>query len=266
MPKVTIITPTFNSERFIEQTILSIRQQSYPCIEHIIVDGGSTDRTLEIVRGYPEIRVISEPDEGIYDALNKGLRLARGDILAYLNSDDLYTPNAVEIAVESFKKWSELELIYGDCYRVDEQGKILYKYRSAPFDWDLFVSRRGLLISQPTAFWRRHIHEKYGFFDKNYKLSGDYDFFMRVFAGKEVRHCGCIIAMFRIHPDAMSQKLLHDMKLETQRIWNKWEKARQVSNKNKNIFLKSLMHRMLNWRVMLTMSYWRAFYIKHLSS
>lgn len=259
-PLVSIVTPVFNSERFIEKTIISIREQTYSNIEHIVVDGGSTDRTLEIVKCYPEIRLISERDEGMYDAINKGLRLARGSILAYLNSDDLYLPNTVEIAVESFNKWPDLEIIYGDCYFIDEYGKILYKEKAPQFDWALFLSLRGQIVSQPAIFWQKKIHEKYGFFNTDYKLCGDYDFFMRVFSGKLARHCGHTTAMFRIHSCALSQKTVYDMKVEGQKIWKKWELDRQLYKKD--ILWKNLKYRFSNWQIMLTWNYWQNLCVK----
>lgn len=240
---VSIITPTLNAERFIQETILSIKAQSYRYIEHIIVDGGSTDRTLDIIQRYENIKLLRGPDKGMYDAINKGIRASQGEIVAYLNADDLYLPDTVQIAVESFIRLPEVELIYGDCYYIDENGKLLFKYRFPQFDWGFFLMRKGSPISQPTTFWRKSVHNKYGFFDASYKLYGDYDFFMRVCSRKLVRHCGHSMAKFRFHSNQVSKEGgLRERKL----IWDKWESVRKENPKN--ILWDVIKLKLINYR------------------
>ena len=223
---VSIITPSLNSEKYIQETIESINCQTYKNIEHIVVDGGSTDGTLDIIKRYQHIKLVCGPDKGMYDAINKGIRASRGEIIAYLNSDDLYLPDTVKIAVDNFARWPEVELIYGDCYYINEAGKVLYKYRYPQFDWNLWLMCRRPLIAQPTAFWRRSVHDKYGLFDSSFKLLGDCEFFMMVCSGKLVRHCDHTMAKFRLRNDRMSKVIVEPRAHEQKAIQDKWSNLR----------------------------------------
>ena len=130
-PLVSIITPSFNKGPYIEETLQSVRNQTYPHIEHIVIDGGSTDETLPILEKYSgDIVWISEPDKGQSDAINKGWRRSHGEIIVYLNADDTYLPDAVEIAVNYFLQHPETGMIYGDGILSDEKGRFL---RNLPF-------------------------------------------------------------------------------------------------------------------------------------
>lgn len=135
---VSIVTPTYNSALYLRQTVESVAKQVYQPIEHIVVDGGSSDGTLRIVQDYPHIRRISEPDTGMFDAINKGLRMARGSILAYLNGDDLYFPDTVERVVAHFEKYPEAGLVFGYCRYIDPDGKELFVRRYPEFNWRLY--------------------------------------------------------------------------------------------------------------------------------
>lgn len=256
---ISIITPSYNSEIYIEDTIQSIKNQTYKNIEHIIIDGDSTDKTIKIIKNYPNVKFISEPDNGMYDAINKGLKIAQGDILAYLNSDDLYLPDTIKTAVECFQENSDLDIIYGDCRIIDEKGRPLYIHKAPEFDWDFFINRHSLLITQPTAFWTKSSIKKYGYFDTSYNYSSDYDFFMKVFAGKKVKHTGKIMAEFRSHQNAISQKMMMDMKNENFHIWRKWEKDRQFTKRKLS---KSIKLRLQNYHLLLQKEYWKAIFIK----
>ena len=175
---VSIITPSYNQGGFIEDAICSVQGQSYPHIEHIIVDGGSTDATLTILRQYRQqdsLRWISEPDQGMYDAINKGLRLAKGDIIAYLNCDDFYLPWSVELAVE---RLASASIVFGDLIRLDEERAKASPLFSWPFVLDFY--RQFGFLSQPTVFLRRHVFERVGLFDQvNFGLIADCDYWLR---------------------------------------------------------------------------------------
>ena len=162
-PLVSIVTPSFNQGAFIKDCIESIAAQTYHNIEHIVVDGESTDETLDVLRRYEgnyNMRWLSEPDGGMYEAINKGLRQARGEIVAYLNCDDLYFPWSVATAVEALTRLPDVDLIYGDLLNVDAGSKngILVFY--PPFNYG-FLRRSGVL-GQPTIFWRRSAYEAMG--------------------------------------------------------------------------------------------------------
>jgi glycosyltransferase involved in cell wall biosynthesis len=177
-PKISIITPTLNSEEFISDNIKSILRQTYSNIEHIIIDGGSTDDTLRIVKDLdPDAVVISEPDEGIADAYNKGLRIARGDLIAILNSDDYYANDrVVERVVEKFSLRPEITIVYGKVRVIEPRtGKPVVVY-GEPFSPKRM---KKFTVSQPAIFARREVFETVGPFSLKYKICMDHDYFLR---------------------------------------------------------------------------------------
>ena len=180
-PLVSIITPSLNQGRFIEATIESVLSQDYPRIEYIVIDGGSTDGTLEVLRRYGErVQWISEPDRGQSHAINKGFRRARGDILAWLNSDDTYLPGAVRSAVEYLAEHPDCAMVYGDGYLIDEEGRMTRPFPATePFDlWKLVYVHDYIL--QQSAFFRREAVDAVGYLDERLYWSMDWDLFIRI--------------------------------------------------------------------------------------
>lgn len=174
--RFSIVTPSYNQQNFIEDTIKSVLAQSYLDYEYIIIDGGSTDGTFEIVNRYKDRlkKYVSEPDEGQADAINKGFKYADGDIYAYLNSDDYYFEDTLEKVAEIFKNNPLVDVVYGDCVFTDAEGNFI-RY----FSEILNYSKSRLLnitdfIMQPSTFWRRSVFEKYGPFDKNFHYGFDW--------------------------------------------------------------------------------------------
>lgn len=215
-PLVSIITPTFNSALYLKKTLESVAGQSYRSIEHIVVDGGSIDDTLRIVKEYPGIRWISEPDNGMYDAINKGLLMARGSILAYLNGDDLYFPDTVERVVREFGLHPDAGMMFGCCRYIDPEGEELFVRRFPPFNWTLYSVLDGSTIPQQSTFWRRQVLESTGYFDPAFRMAGDFEFFMR--AGKQcvVRKIGgAPLSQFRFHSgmQTISSKPVNDAEI-----------------------------------------------------
>lgn len=180
-PLVSIVTPTFNRASLLELTLRSVRNQTYGNLEHIVVDGGSSDGTQDLLRRYEALYPItwsSGPDGGMYEAINKGMREARGEILAYLNSDDLYLPWAVEVVVEHFAKHPDADFVFGAALTVDDRtGRHSFNFQQ-PFDLD-YVRRCGFLC-QPTVFWRRRVVEEEGGFDESLRYVADCEYWMRV--------------------------------------------------------------------------------------
>jgi len=199
-PRVSIVTPTLNQGRFIEHTIRSIKNQTCTDFEHIIVDGGSTDETLDILRrheGTYPMRWVSEPDRGMYDAVNKGMRQASGDILAYLNSDDLYFPWTIQVVVEAFRKHPDADAVFGDVLNVDDvtgqQRLLLFP----PFNLDYI--RRTAYLAQPAVFWRRSLYEAVGPFDETLRYVADCDYWMRAGSVHRFRKVHEFLAVERDH-------------------------------------------------------------------
>lgn len=216
-PLVSIITPTFNSSQFLDRTLACIAGQSYPHIEHIIVDGGSTDGTLDLIKQQSRVKWISEPDNGMYDAINKGMRMATGEILAYLNSDDLYFEDTVGRVVDFFKRNPDTDLVYSDLLYIDENGDTLFVRKYPPFSWEMYAVLDGSTIPQQTAFWRKRVMEKSGYFDSTFTMAGDFEFFVRVGKNHNVRKLpGKPLAAFRFHEEmqTLNRKRINDEEIE----------------------------------------------------
>jgi glycosyltransferase involved in cell wall biosynthesis len=181
--KVSIITCVYNRENTILESISSVGIQTYPLIEHILIDGGSTDETLGIVQKHFNSRMVlfSEPDYGIYDAINKGIMKSTGDVVCLLHSDDTYASNSV--IAEVVKEFSnpELDAVYGDAvfFKHGNSEKIHRHYRSDRFSPQMLS--KGWMPAHTTLFLRRRVFEKYGLYKINYKIAGDMDFVARIF-------------------------------------------------------------------------------------
>jgi glycosyltransferase involved in cell wall biosynthesis len=178
-PLISIVTPSLNQASFIEGAIQSVLQQKGVPLEYIVVDGGSLDRTLEILRNYgSDLKWISEPDKGQADAVNKGFRLTRGAILGWLNADDLYCPGVLSKVVKQFKDDSDLMMIYGDAHHVDAEGGFLEKYPSDEFRLESLAFH--CFICQPACFFRRSLVETAGYLDVRLNYALDLDLWIRL--------------------------------------------------------------------------------------
>jgi len=179
--KISIITITFNSESTIEQTIQSVVNQSYPDIEYIIIDGKSTDNTLQIIEKYrSKIHiVVSEKDKGLYDALNKGIKLATGDVIGFLHSDDFYINfEVIQKYADTFIK-NKVDAVYSDLYYVDKNAtdKIIRKWKSGSYHSKAFLN--GWMPPHPTFFVKKELYTKYGSFNLDFKSAADYELMLR---------------------------------------------------------------------------------------
>jgi glycosyltransferase involved in cell wall biosynthesis len=203
MPLVSIITPTLNRADYLESTRRSIALQTYPFIEHIVVDGGSTDGTLDLLRrwGGQNLRWVSSPDNGMYEAINRGLRMAHGEVVAYLNSDDLYFPWTVDTIVQAFRQDSRADFVFGDVVLWDTaRGETLLHWQM-PFDLD-YVRRSGVLV-QPGVFWRRNVMDEGGLFDESLRLVADCDYWMKMGAHHRFVKVNEFLAVERNHLDTL---------------------------------------------------------------
>jgi glycosyltransferase involved in cell wall biosynthesis len=188
-PLVSIVTPSYNQGRFIEETIESVLSQDYPNLEYIVIDGGSTDETLAILRRYEgRLTWITEPDGGQSEAINKGFRRARGEIVAWLNSDDTYLAGAVSKAVAYLHAHPEVAMVYGEGYLMDEAGRVTSRFPATePFNFWRLVHFSDYILQQ-TVFWRRSVFESVGMLDESLHYGMDWDFWIRVAKRFEVAY------------------------------------------------------------------------------
>lgn len=208
--KISIITPTFNRGQFLEENILSIKNQDYPNIEHIIIDGGSTDNTIEIIKKYEGIynlKWISEKDDGYADALNKGFKMATGDIVCWLDSDDKYLPGTIKKIVKIFESKKNVDVIFGNMFICNEYGKIFDYCKQTKFDIDTLIYW-GMVLNPQTTFWRKGVLEKIGEMDKSYKRLADYDFFIRmVKSNVNFFHFNDFLSIYRHHKGQLQRSI-----------------------------------------------------------
>jgi glycosyltransferase involved in cell wall biosynthesis len=202
-PLVTIVTPSYNQAHFLEDTICSVLAQDYPRIEYIIIDGGSTDGSLEIIQRYAENLAwwVSEPDRGQTDAINKGFNRAKGEILAWLNSDDTYLDGAIYQAVAFLSNNSDVGMVYGDANLIDEQGEIIGRFPAK--QTDLRRLMRGYVhIPQQASFFRNDLWHKVGPLDPTFFFAMDYDLWVRLAKIAPIRYYPRLWANFRLHGGA----------------------------------------------------------------
>ncbi len=207
--KISIITPSYNQGNYIEETILSVLNQKYPNLEYIVIDGGSTDNTLSILKKYKnKIRWISEKDNGQADAINKGFKMSSGEIVGYLCSDDKYESGTLKIVDSEFNDES-VKIITGDYYIINEDGKkiksIVPSYKK--IFWKI-KSIYGYLFAnytnQPSTFWRKDLFNEYGYFDTSLRYEFDYDWWIKVISKYGIKFVYKKLSCFRIHSKSKS--------------------------------------------------------------
>jgi len=218
-PIVSVVIPSLNRSHYLVPTIESVLQQDYPHIECIVVDGGSTDGTLDILRSYDErIRWVSEPDQGPPDAINKGWRMCTGEILAWLNADDVWAPGAVSAAVSYFLEHPEADVVYGDCGIIDQDGRHIRTVRVREWDLEYAVLHCDHIVYQAASFMRRTILERVGWLYP--KLCHDHELWLRIaLAGGNFQHIQDFLAYTRQHEGNLGSRsdIVVPLKLELTR-------------------------------------------------
>lgn len=188
--KISVITVAFNAARTISDTLESVAMQTHPEVEHIVVDGASTDATLAIIHrhGKHVAHLISEPDHGIYDAMNKGLRQATGEVIGLLNADDVYADTGVLERVSRVMETERLDALFGDADFVspDRLDRPLRRYRSERFSPERIAW--GWMPAHPTLFLRRQVYERFGLFRTDYRIAGDFELVARIFHGNTLKY------------------------------------------------------------------------------
>jgi hypothetical protein len=227
-PLVSIITPAFNSARHIAATLECVQAQDYRPLEHIVIDGGSTDGTLDVLRGAGDhVRWVSEPDGGQADALNKGLRLARGEILGWINADDAYAPGAVRAAVERLQAEPAIGLVFADCQFIDDAGGVVGRWQTRPTTVeDLLLE--GCTIAHQSAFMRRSAAKAAGEFDAALRYVMDYDFLLRVRASAPAERVEAVWGSLRVWAGTKTHQNQADFWPETFAVIERLARRRPV--------------------------------------
>lgn len=219
-PKLSVITPSFNQGRFLEQTILSVLNQDYPNLEYIVIDGGSTDDSVEIIRRY-EHRLaywISEKDNGQADAINKGLKRATGEIVGWLNSDDLYLPWTFRRAVAHLAANPEAAMVCGARLMIDECSRV----SGFAFLPAYSPRNREYSIAQETAFWRASVHQRIGWLDEALHFAMDVDFFVRMHFNYRIDTIPQLLGCFRCYPQNKSSTMQETARANSELIRNRY--------------------------------------------
>lgn len=210
---ISIVTPTFNSEKYLESCIQSIISQSYKNYEHIVIDGGSSDSTIDILKKYENqypLRWISEKDNGMYDAIKKGFEIAKGDIFCWINSDDMFMPWTLQV-VEKVMKNSEVQWITGIPSHFNEEGVNFMNLFNNPIIDSWFIrngwmeGRKLWSIQQESCFWKRELYEKVGGIDNKYSLAGDFHLWVKFAQYTDLYAVNSVLAGFRIHEGQLSE-------------------------------------------------------------
>jgi len=219
-PRISVVTPSFNQGHFLEETIRSVLDQGYPNLEYIVIDGGSTDRSVDIIRKHEKSIAywVSEKDQGPADAIGKGFRKASGSILAWLNSDDVYQPGSLDKIAKAFQEDQQSDVIYGNLYWVDSNGEKVAEKRQTPFS-KLGYLYGGADLQQPATFWRRSLFERSGGLDPSFRAAFDTDLFYRfIEKGARFKYIDAFLASFRIHSEQISDVLLTTARKEVELI------------------------------------------------
>jgi glycosyltransferase involved in cell wall biosynthesis len=222
LPKISVVTPSFNQAQFIGETIQSVVCQNYTNFEHIVIDGGSTDGTVEILKRYPHLTWVSEKDRGQTDALNKGLKMATGDIIAWINSDDYYQEDAFNKVASFFQQNPNAQFVFGDClFTYGGRREDLYvKNKPLAFEDIIRYWDRWIPPTQPTIFFKSSLLDEFGYFDETLHLAMDYDFWVRVSRKYQLHYIPACLAVYRFHEASKSA-----LGTDWQHFYPEWHKV-----------------------------------------
>lgn len=230
LPTISIVTPSFNQGLYLESTIQSILGQEYPQLEYIIMDGGSTDGSVSIIQNYASklSHWESRPDKGQADAIFRGFQMAKGDILCWVNSDDMLLPSCLSKVGNWFRMNSNEEWMVGGSILIGADGKpVLNRFRRPRCDLGARVTFDQLLhlgcpFAQPASFWRREVFFEVGGFDQNLQFCFDYDLYFRLASRRPSGNLRDFLALFRVHPGSKSSRIRHVQLVENEQLWTKY--------------------------------------------
>lgn len=244
--KLSIITPTLNQSQFIEDTIISVQNQNFKNIEHIVIDGGSTDGTIDILKKYKHLKWISEKDSGQSNAINKGFRMATGDIVAWINSDDYYDTNVFNSVSDFFCSHKDCHFLYGDINYIEENGKLIASYKGDNLTLDNLI-RCPDIVRQPSCFWTKDVISDIGYLNERLHLVMDFEFFLRIGMKYRYYYLGQTFSNFRFYQTNKTNRLLKKQAVELFTVLFRYRKL-NISN-CKLIFKRYLKSLIDNWRL-----------------
>lgn len=209
LPRITVVTPSFNQAQFLERTIRSVLLQDYPNLEYLVVDGGSSDGSVEIIEKYsPWLSWwVSERDRGQVDAINKGLRRATGDWIAWQNSDDVFYQGAFFSVAKAAQRDCSRGLVVGNINLIDEQDRVISDLRYVRPTYNSMLAE-GMVMTNQAAFWRRELHSELGWLDESYTCAFDFDWFLRILQHSSALHVDQVLGALRIHRDTKTTKMM----------------------------------------------------------
>ena len=248
LPKISIVTPSFNQAEFLERTIRSVLDQEYPNLEYIVIDGGSSDDSVDIIRRY-ETRLtywVSEKDCGQAHAINKGLQRATGEWVGWQNSDDIYYPGAFEALARLVRRKKVLEVVVGDVNLIDERDKVLRDMRYVRPTYGALVAE-GMVLTNQAAFWRRSLHAQVGWMDEALHYGFDYEWFLRLLqATSRTAHISDLLGALRMHGATKTALQQPSFAKEYEKILL----GRKTSNSIRNVYrLRRLLLTLANGQV-----------------
>ena len=219
LPKITVVTPSFNQAQYLERTIRSVLDQNYPNLEYIVIDGGSTDGSQDIIRKYaPRIAYwVSESDRGQAHAINKGLQRATGEWLAWQNSDDVYAPGAFASLARAAARRQWADLIIGNVNLIDAGDRVLRDLRYVTPTFESMLAE-GMVLTNQVAFWRRDLHVRIGWLDETLSCAFDYDWFLRVLKAGKGAHVDALWGGYRFHDETKTHLIGDRCRAEREKV------------------------------------------------
>ncbi len=219
LPKITVVTPSFNQAEFLERTILSVLNQDYPNLEYIVIDGGSTDGSVDIIRKYEDRLAywVSEPDRGQTEAINKGLQRATGEWVAWQNSDDVYYPDVFSDVAITAVKHPEADLIIGNMTLIDSHDHEFKSFRYVTPCYSALLAE-GMILTNQAAFWKRRLHDEIGWLDESLHYAFDYEWFLRLTQNHRGVHVNKMWGGYRLHDETKTHNMTERFGEERARI------------------------------------------------
>ncbi len=256
-PKISIVTPNFNKVQYLEKTILSVLSQGYPNLEYIIIDGGSSDGSVDIIKKYENKLAywVSEQDDGVYYAIKKGFDHSTGEIMAWIGSDDMYHPNSFFTVAQVFSDCPRVSWLVGAQASYDEKSRTVGVENSPYFNHLSFLMRDFQWVQQESTFWRRELYEKVGGLGTDYKLAGDFDLWMRFSRYEKMYITNALIGGFRHSEDQLSKNLdvyfreVDDI-IARENISPEEHNQIKMIERNKRIVSFLKMFKILNWQAL----------------